>query len=62
MAKNISSLISENKEVLIRKGLAFAGLATGFLLVAVSAALVRPSETIIVGEVVEIVETSEDGE
>jgi hypothetical protein len=61
MAKNISSLISENKEVLIRKGLAFAGLATGFLLVAVSAALVRPQEIVIVGEVVEI-ETTEDGE
>ena len=61
MVKKITSLVSENKEVIIRKGLAFAGLATGFILVAVSAALARPQETIIVGEVVEIIET-EDGE
>lgn len=50
MIKKITTLVNENKKVIVRKALIFGGVALGIV---AGALLVKPDETIIISEVVE---------
>lgn len=50
MIKKITTLVNENKKVVVRRVLIFGGVALGIV---AGALLVKPDETIIISEVVE---------